>query len=361
MITARKIILLAAINVIIMGYSSIGISWTTRPICDGKIMGANYDITTYRLNRCSIPVGSTREQDVTSSIEGWNDLRGVKTRFYSMGGSSSCYIEHGDGLHEIGYTLSSNIDGAQGINHLIMRECRSPYWSNDGRFLESDILIATDNTTGVRNCDEDTTYDLPARAVASHELGHTTGMDEEWIHPARMNTKTAQIIFCGPNQSDPLPDDINFAQIYHGNTTTGDDVVVSSYYRVGVDNIPTTTPGVLNVCPGNQVAYRYSVGNRGTSNLSGSKTIQVKTVLSTDTVINNNDIAVQYPTHTRNVGQFSVSPWFYLTVPNTVSYNTTYYIGVIADWNNTIPEWDETNNATYLAGKIRIKLQSQCP
>jgi hypothetical protein len=103
------------------------------------------------------------------------------------------------------------------------------------------------------------------------------------------------------------------------------------------------------------VQYRFTVDNRGTRDFNGSNVLHEKTVLSTNTTITNSDVAVQYINFSIDHPHSYTTGWKTFTVPSGLIAGQEYFIGIITDYDNRFSEYSETNNATYLAGKIRIK------
>lgn len=333
-------------------------AWSTRT-CNGKVRGMT-SAKTYRLNRCSISAGGTREGDVLHGMDEWNAIYGMYDRFNHTSGSTSCSITTGDGKWDFGY--SSSIDGANGVTKIRMNGCT---WSwSDGDYKEADILISSINSfdTGTTACD--TESQTPRRGTILHEMGHALGMKHDSRFMSLMHSSSGagntHGKYCGAHTMAPHPDDVDFGLTYHGSGNASWEFGASGFRLSGGNRTLTMSSGTTYVCPGDSVSYTWSYGNRGTRSLTSSNRASTKILLSTNTTISSFDTSVHnWTVYTGRGGFSTLSSSF--TVPSSLSWNTTYYIGVWIDDDGDFSETYENNNTTHLARRIRVRSASQCP
>lgn len=342
--------------------------------CDGRIYKGMRGAETFRLDRCSIPSGTLREQDFIFAMTEWNNIFGMEYRFGWTDGTTNCTITTGDGNWDLAVVDRSEIDGANGHIEIRYSPCVWPYWEMmDGDLREADIFIASsDLDVGATLCN--TNDQSTRRGVILHELGHALGMKHEDSKMSLMNPSSgpgnSHGKYCSNNigssddhTSAPHPDDIEFGFTYHkldGYFVSYDAGASAFYYNTSTHKRElTTATEIIEVCPGNSVWYRWSWGNRGYNTMSYTYN-KAKIVLSTNDYISSYDIPVQ--SWGIGAGQGVFSTWSStFTVPTSVVYGQEYYIGVIVDYNDAYDEYYETNNITYLARKIKIKNSPQCP
>lgn len=339
-------------------------AWSTE-VCDGKLYGGQWSQKTYRLNRCSISPGGSRETDMIYGMQEWNNVYGMWDRFAWTGGSSACSISTGDGNWDLGYTQSANIDGAWGVTKKRIQPCVWPYWGAlDGELIEADILIASDLPfeNGDTDCDS---QEVARRGTIVHEFGHALGLKHYNGAMSVMNNKGTTAgnnhgKYCGPHRDAPHPDDLDFAFDYHGSGNSSYDLGASGFYLNSAQRrVLTMSPGTTYVCPGDSFVYTFSWGNRGTQNITSSNVMNWKVVLSTNDTITNSDITMATGWAYAGRGAFPLLS-FSGKIPSGVSYGTTYYLGAIVDYNSKFSEYYENNNATYLGRRVKIKQLFQC-
>ncbi len=316
---------------------------------------------TYRFNRFSISAGGTREGDVDYGMDMWDAIVGMYNRFNFTDGSNGSTIYHGDDKWDVFFATQSNLDGALGLTK-VFYDCK---WANDdGHYEEVDIGFASNVSwdTGTPNsCTGDDL--LLRRNVVIHEFGHALGMrhDSDEFTVMHVNGDAPSSLlgrYCANDITIPKADDVQFGKNLHGSGYQRYDPAVSSYYLFADDQIRATTASETKyVCPGDKFWARWTWENRGTKNIAS---VKQKVVLSTNKTISNGDLVAYTRTSWGNVGWFKTYNK-QITVPNSVSYNTTYYIGVYLDYDNGVsPEWSGSNNTTYLRRKVRIKSANDC-
>jgi hypothetical protein len=276
---------------------------------------------------------------------------------FHNGSSTSCgSINHSNGESQIFLASDSELDEALGVT-FVRYSSACFWWFDEQDILEADIAINGEFNFEMGNppCN---TYLVGHRTTIMHEMGHAFGLQHEDDVMALMMTNDGEAKYCGSHTIAPHPDDALGGRALYPSGASMIDLGASEFQVVGSNNVNlNTSPGTSSLCPGDSYTFKWSVGNRGTTNLS----FNVRWYLSTNTDITTSDIPVatntgaslsagRFATHTRSV-----------TIPRNVTYGTTYYLGTFVDWDNQHDEWYESNNATYMARKIKIKTASQCP
>ncbi|HBO97167.1 MAG TPA: peptidase, partial [Candidatus Omnitrophica bacterium] len=107
------------------------------------------------------------------------------------------------------------------------------------------------------------------------------------------------------------------------------------------DLVMTAVYGPTSAAPGTSVSLDSTVRNQG---VGGVGSFPVGFYLSTDTAITTADTWIGARSISSLAAGASSSATTSVTIPTTIAAGT-YYIGVIADYNNTRAESNETNNA----------------
>jgi hypothetical protein len=313
---------------------------------------------TYRVMRCSIPEGSQRANDVIAGFNQWNYVYGMWDVFSWTWGTTSCVsINHSNGTNEIYFGVSSEMDGAWGVTYL-RYDSSCFWWNSDQHIIEADVAIngSTAFEWGRPACNS---YDPPgSRTTVVHELGHAFGLLHYDDEMNLMMTNDGEGKYCGTYVIEPHPDDADGGRFLYNSGNTSVDLGASEHRLVSANNVElNTTPGVQLVCPGERYTFRWSVGNMGTV----GRGYNVAWYLSRNTTISTSDIYVA-----ANVNAYEPSGGFNtwtrtVTIPSSVSYDTEYYLGTYIDYDHNISERFESNNKTYMARKIRVRPESQCP
>lgn len=313
---------------------------------------------TYQVMRCSIPQGSQRASDVLYSFDQWNAVYGMYDVFSWQWGTTECVgIDHGNGVNEIYFGVSDQMDGAWGTTYL-RYDSSCDWWFSDQHIIESDVAINGETAFewGSPACNS---YAPPgSRTTVVHELGHALGLEHYDPVMNLMMTSDGEGKYCGNYVIEPHPDDAQGGRFLYSSGNSSTDLGASEHRLVASDDVDrNTTVGVTQLCPGQQHTFQWSVGNLGTV----GKSYNVAWYLSTNTIISTSDIYVA-----SNSGAYQSAGGFNtwsrtVTIPGTVTYGTEYYVGTFIDYDDQIGERYETNNKTYMARKIKIKSKSQCP
>lgn len=339
---------------VLAGSASAAWAWHV-DTCNGHPRGITSG-TTFRLNRCSIPSGSTREDAIFQAMNAWNDIYGVYDRFQHTSGSSSCSTTFGDGNYDIVFTHPSNIDDNAGLAKLKYKSCTFTW--DKGAVKEADVFISS--TLVVTRVDENSTA-LGARETAIHELGHTLGANHEDGEMSVMCSsdtcgKVGEWTTTGSHTDRAesiFPDDADMAIEYHGSSNAGNPDVVASGWRFhnGGPERNYSTTQTFTRCPGDTISVRFSFGNIGKVKVSSSDPMQLEIVLSSNTTISTSDTTVA------TFNAWAARGWFGSSNPTVTIPNLspgTYHFGVIVDSDSSLGEDREGNNSSLVRRKITI-------
>jgi hypothetical protein len=319
--------------------------------CDGTPMKWETNRAQYDVMRCSIPEGSQRAADVIYGFDEWNAIHGMYDVFSWQWGTTECVrISHDDGRNQVYFGVPAEMDGAVGTTYLRYTSCVS-------HIVEADVAFNASAMTEWGNppCN---TYNPPgSRTTIVHEFGHALGLDHDDRFMNLMMTSDGEGKYCGNFVIEPHPDDASGGRFLYGSGNRSTDIGASASRLIGSNDVDLNDPtSTVSLCPGDSHTFKWSVGNMGTEDV----TYDVAWVLSTNNVITLSDIWLA-----GNVGALEVagdfSTWTRTaTIPATVSFGAVYYLGIILDYEDRVPERRWSNNNTYFAGKIRIWPASEC-
>ncbi|MBD3265621.1 hypothetical protein GF373_03040, partial [bacterium] len=206
----------------------------------------------------------------------------------------------------------------------------------------------------------------PWANTAMHEFGHFFGMAHEGNEYNIMGQDWDHIDTNGSRADAYFGEDASQAAVvlYGTNNSRGEDVGVSHWRWIGSNGgysrhgrtrvfdssgqnrlrrvMNNGEPHYL-VDNGQNIRAEFSFENIGVS----TQSVDVGFYLSTNDVISTADQLL----NSRNFGLTRDDVWtrkFSVTLPNNLSPNTNYWIGAIVDNTNSISEWNEGNNATYI-------------
>jgi hypothetical protein len=324
--------------------------------CNGTPTRWQSSAAHYQVMRCSIPEGSQRAADVIYSFDEWNSVYGMWDVFSREWGTTECVsISHSNGRNEVYFGVASEMDGAVGVTYLRRDGCT---WSWSTQYIiEADVAFDAGQMVEWGNPPCNTYRLFGARTTMVHEFGHALGLEHYDAVMNLMMTSDGEGKYCGAHAVEPHPDDAAGGRFLYGSGNRSTDIGASEHRLAGSNNVElNTSSGVASLCPGDTHTFRWSVGNMGTEGV----TYNVRWYLSTNDTISTSDIAVG-----TNTGAFEPAGAFdtwsrTITIPGSVSFGTEYFLGTIVDYDDRVSERYWSNNATYMARKIRIKAASQC-
>jgi hypothetical protein len=325
--------------------------------CNGTPAKWQNDAVGYQVMRCSIPEGTQRASDVLYGFDQWNAVYGMWDAFSWSWGTTDCVrIDHANGTNEIYFGDPSQLDGAVGVTFVRYDSCF--WWFDTQHIVEADIAFDAGQIAewGSPPCNTDRGFG--ARTTIIHEMGHALGLDHYDDVMNLMMTSDGEGKYCGNFVVEPHPDDANGGRFLYGSGNRSIDIGASEHRLAGPDDVRVdNVPGTEVLCPGDQYGFRWSIGNMGTEGVR----YDVAWYLSANDVISVRDILLG-----SNVDAFEPANGFStwrrtISIPRSVSYGAEYFVGTIVDYNDKVGERYGTNNATYMARKIRIRPRSQCP
>jgi PKD repeat protein len=220
---------------------------------------------------------------------------------------------------------------------------------NDGNLQESDILYNNGYTweSSLNPFFFSGSYNVAL--VGAHEMGHGLGLDHENGRLATMNSNYPDGGVLGNNHAVQIhSDDSLGSRVGYGTCCTRRDVAASVYEKTSGGNsrhIPSPTQAER----GHSTSFRFTLENRGTTSESSVRT---NFYLSTDRFISTGDAFLGSATFSLGSGAVSTLSAG-VTIPLSVA-SGFYYLGVLADPNNSIGEVDESNNGAGLAGPVFV-------
>jgi hypothetical protein len=324
--------------------------------CNGTPAKWQNNAAEYRIMRCSIPEGSQRASDVIYGFDQWNAVYGMYDVFSHAWGTAECVsIDHSNDVNEVYFGVTSEMDGAVGVTYVRYDSCF--WWFDTQHIVETDVAFDATQIAewGQPACN---TYQLfGSRTTVVHEFGHALGLLHYDDVMNLMMTNDGEGKYCGNFVIEPHPDDASGGRFLYGSGNRSTDIGASEHRLVGPNDVElNTSPGVEDVCPGDRYTFRWSVGNMGTEDV----TYNVAWYLSTNNVISTTDMLVGSNSNaTETAGGFNT--WSRtITIPSTASFGSEYFLGTIVDYEDRIAERYWSNNATYMARKIRIRNRAAC-
>ncbi len=210
----------------------------------------------------------------------------------------------------------------------------------------------------------------PFQTTAIHEYGHAAGlshendeyniMGQDWSHIS-CNGSTARS-YVGEDACDGL---VALYGLASGGTFEDVSVTLMKYLGTSgeysthqLGKMYTSTGGSLssgsfngqrryNVTKGSRYQAEFTWENNGET----TQTRNVAFYISTNSTISTGDTLIGTGSVGVSRGNVSTTKTT-LTIPSTLTSGTTYYLGVIIDYNGALTETDESNNAAYHIIKI---------
>ncbi|MEZ9200210.1 PKD domain-containing protein [Shewanella sp. 10N.286.54.B9] len=220
--------------------------------------------------------------------------------------------------------------------------------------------------------------------TALHEVGHTVGLAHENRYYNIMGSDYTHVHTTGENalRSYLGEDAVNgLISLYGGSNR--EDLSVAAWRHIGSSgeysthgrtrlfnsngtelnssNASTSCTGSYcelryNVDLGQTVQYEMTLENNGRNSQSVALGYYISTnatITNTDTLIRTDNVTV-----TRNTPDTVIKT---ITIPSNLTPNTDYYLGVLIDSNDTVSEWTEQNNTSYMHIRTGSASQNQAP
>lgn len=220
--------------------------------------------------------------------------------------------------------------------------------------------------------------------TALHEVGHTVGLAHENRYYNIMGSDYTHVHTTGENalRSYLGEDAVNgLISLYGGSNR--EDLSVAAWRHIGSSgeysthgrtrlfnsngtelnssNASTSCTGSYcelryNVDLGQTIQYEMTLENNGRNSQSVALGYYISTnatITNTDTLIRTDNVTV-----TRNTPDTVIKT---ITIPSNLTPNTDYYLGVLIDSNDTVSEWTEQNNTSYMHIRTGSASQNQAP
>lgn len=329
----------------------------------GKVTFPSNSITV-RASNVSFPSGHSYTSALQSVINGLNN-NPSNFRLTLQTGDTS--VSLGNLQNETWFSSDDNLlDGAPAVAFS---------WSICTIKTESDVVYDSRRTwTSGTTKSSMTPYDgasRPFRNVVFHEFGHTFGLNhvatlynilgQDWDH-IHANGNTAYPYF-GEDASNGA------VFLYGKNASKQEDVAAVHWRRTGNSGEYSSHDRTRIFNNSGTVLTNASTGDEPKYLVDNGQTIQVEFTYENNGSDTHNNIPIGFYLSTNNtittsdqrLGGRSINlgrntVWttsFTITLPNNLSPNTDYWVGVIVDENDAISEFRESNNATYTG--IRTK------
>lgn len=324
--------------------------------CNGTPVKWQSNSANYQVMRCSIPEGSQRAIDVIYSFDQWNAVYGMWDVFSWSWGTTECVgISHSNGRNEMYFGVASEMDGAVGVTYVRYDSCF--WWFDTRHIIEADIAFDAGQMVEWGSTPCNTYRPFGSRTTMVHEMGHGLGLEHYDDAMNLMMTNDGEGKYCGNFVIEPHPDDAAGGRFLYGSGNRSTDIAASEHRLVGPNDVElNTATGTQRICPGSSYTFQWSVGNMGTEGVG----YNVAWYLSTNNTISTSDIFVG-----SNSGAFesadSFNTWSRtITIPSSVAFDAEYFLGTIVDYDDRVSERYWSNNATYMARKIRIPSRREC-
>ncbi|MBI1390889.1 MAG: matrixin family metalloprotease [bacterium] len=204
----------------------------------------------------------------------------------------------------------------------------------------------------------------PLRNVIYHEVGHLFGLAHENDEYNVMGEDWSHIITNGDQTTSYFGEDAADGAIYLYGKGSGEDVSVTHWRWTG-RNGEYSTHGRTRVfdTSGSRLSRNW-INSEPHYRVGNGQTIQVEFSYENNGANKQNSIQVGYylstnsliTTHDTRLGGASINlarnnVWttkHTITLPSNLPPNHNYWIGAVIDENDSIGEFDESNNATYI-------------
>jgi hypothetical protein len=313
-----------------------------------------------RASKVSFPAGNAYRTALGTMVANFNknpsDFRFTQTY-------DDTSVAKGNGQNEVWFSGSTDCSPAVTF-----------YWlDGSGNLVEADVCFYNKEAyTTSMNKTTSWAYGGTKRTfqtTAMHEYGHAAGlgheadeyniMGQDWTH-IHCNSSTLTS-YVGEDAAD------GFVSLYGRNGASSiEDVAVSLFKRTGASGAYSahgfskmyTSAGVeltydtfngqrrYNVTKGQTYRVEFTYENNGET----SKTPNLRFYISTNSLITTGDTPIA--TKSRLLSRNNVvTTYDSIIIPSSLTSGTTYYLGVIIDYDGLIPE-NDSNNAAYHIIKV---------
>ena len=327
-----------------------------------EVVGAHIG---WRAGNNSFPSGSIRRTALHTANQRWNETPGVFTFSVSKWGDK--HVGRGNDQNEIWFSTNSGLLGTDPAVCFTQIVC-SPF---SDEITEADIVfnanVPWSYSTDRRHLGPYGGLGRPWGTTAIHEMGHALGLkheddtynvmgdDRNHIH---VNSKTVRpyagedaangAFHLYPNIFYDRKDDLSVVHWKH----IGHSGEYSSHGPCEVyhlDDRPVASEDFdgwvrYKVEPGKIYRVEFTYENNGYYHQAG---VKVAYYLSTSDVISTLDRLIGLAEFTMKRNK-AFTHAIDLRIPHDLPWGQTYYLGAIVDYKGSIPEYCETNNATWI-------------
>ncbi len=325
----------------------------------------------WRAGKNSFPPGHPRRTALTTANARWNEAPGKFLFFVRNWGESS--VGRNNSQNEIWFS------GNQGLLDGAPARCFTRYSCWSDTIKEADIVFDANVawSTSIAQTSQ-SPYGgsrRPWGTTAIHEMGHALGlaheddtynvMGQDWDHIHTNNGKVRW--YAG--------EDAGNGEVHlYGQTLTSpkNDVGVVHWKHLGhsgeysthtqcriykLDNSPVTREsfngwGRYLVEANHVYQVQFTYENNGYHHQTG---VKVAYYISTNDWISTYDRLIGLGTFKIKRNKAFTSA-IHLRIPWDLTLGQTYYLGAIVDYTGSIPEYNETNNATWIPIRIIIEM-----
>ncbi|UCG56243.1 MAG: matrixin family metalloprotease [Phycisphaerales bacterium] len=328
----------------------------------------------WRAGTNSFPPGSPRRTALKFATHRWNEAPGG-FMFYAENWGDQ-HVGRGNGQNEIWFsTNASLLNGAPAV-------CFTEYSCSSSDIEEADVVF--NNNVAWTTSDEQTAnspYGGPRRpwgTTAIHEMGHALGlaheddtynvMGQDWDHIHANNGEVrcyvgedagnGEVHLYGQTLST-LKNDVGVVHWKHtghsGEYSTHGPCGIYHLDYSGVTGDYDTGWKRYKVTAGQVYKVQFTYENNGYYHQTG---VQVAYYISTNDWITTYDRLIGVSTFTMKRNK-AFTHAIDLLIPYDLTLGQTYYLGVVVDYTESIIEYCEKNNATWIP--IRIVLKARLP
>lgn len=340
-----------------VGMAALGVSLSSIPsasafswrFCEGVLeffpITLNGNVTLFR-DRCSAPNGSAADLALAGSRASWMQVNSaLGTRISLSNYNDGCIITDGNGRNEFAVVSRASISGADGLTTQHWDTCAF----SAAHYTEGDIKMASDMV--YTNEDEsfwNWTNAGQGQVAIAHEFGHFLGLQHTESFDI-MRAATPLPLMGGTSwHGGPLMDDANGSRFLYSSGPITD--VFASAQKLSGGNIQATdAPGTVNRCRNGTINVTYTVGNRGTVNVSNTG-FRIYLTQTPGTAAGGTNLFVS--TASVNAGG-SFTETRTLTIPSNLPLGL-YWIQWQIDTGGTISETNESNNFVHSAMSVNV-------